>query len=155
MSDLVERLREIGNGIEYDDIKPTCDEAAETIAALRAEKQSCIAQANDLATMVNEHRAEIDTLHYRLINEADMSMAEINSLRAENDRLKAASFYYDETSDTLCGLAAIAKFLNITERQAEHWVERGWLPTKRMGRTVVARRSRLLAVIDEPGDLWP
>jgi hypothetical protein len=50
----------------------------------------------------------------------------------------------ETTSDLLCGLAEIAKFLNITERQAEHWVERGWIPTKRMGRTVTARRSRLL-----------
>jgi hypothetical protein len=43
----------------------------------------------------------------------------------------------------LYGLAAIGAAIGITERQAEHLVTKGELPTFKLGRIVCARRSTL------------
>jgi hypothetical protein len=39
----------------------------------------------------------------------------------------------------LAGAKAIADHLGITERQARHWADRGWIPTFRLGDRLCAR----------------
>ncbi|MFB2602831.1 DNA-binding protein [Rhizobium phaseoli] len=51
--------------------------------------------------------------------------------------------------DILTGHKAIARFLGMTPRQVSWHDEQGNLPTFRIGRTVVARKSTLLQWIDE------
>jgi excisionase family DNA binding protein len=53
-----------------------------------------------------------------------------------------------ETSDLLQGVSEIARFLNIKERTAEYWIKKGKLPVRRIGRTIIARRSRLLEALE-------
>ncbi len=52
-------------------------------------------------------------------------------------------------SDLLHGVAAIAKFLNLRERQARHHIAEGRIPTFTLGRRVCARKSSLLRWLDE------
>ena len=54
-----------------------------------------------------------------------------------------------DTSDLLYGVKEIAQFLNIKERTVEYWLKEKRIPVKRMGRTVCARRSKLLAAFDD------
>jgi excisionase family DNA binding protein len=54
-----------------------------------------------------------------------------------------------DTSDLLQGVREIARFLNVKERTAEYWIEQKRIPVKRIGRTIVARRSKLLAAFDD------
>ena len=46
-------------------------------------------------------------------------------------------------TDLLYGLAAIGSAIGVTDRQAEHLVATGQIPTFKLGRTVCARRSTL------------
>ena len=46
-------------------------------------------------------------------------------------------------NDLLHGIPAIAAHLTMTVRQAGYQIEKGLLPTFRMGRTVCARKSTL------------
>jgi hypothetical protein len=55
----------------------------------------------------------------------------------------------DETLDLLIGVDEIAHFLRISKRQAGYWIEQKRIPIKRMGRTITARKSRLLATFDD------
>jgi excisionase family DNA binding protein len=50
--------------------------------------------------------------------------------------------------DLLYGAHAIAEYLNITVRQAEHLIETGRIPIFKIGRTVAARRSKLNAALE-------
>ena len=52
-------------------------------------------------------------------------------------------------ADLVVGCEAIASFLGIRVRQAEHWVANKQIPTSRMGRTVIAKKSALQAFIDK------
>ena len=61
----------------------------------------------------------------------------------------------DTTSDMLFGVAEIAKFLNVKERTAGYWIEQKRIPIRRMGRTIVARRSKLLEAIEPLEDGLP
>jgi excisionase family DNA binding protein len=52
--------------------------------------------------------------------------------------------YDDLSNDLLDGASAIGNFLNLTNRQVFHAVERGRLPVVRLGTKILARRSTLL-----------
>jgi len=52
------------------------------------------------------------------------------------------------TSDLLYGVEDIAGFLGVTKRAAYHLVERKRIPFFKIGRTLCARRSSLLAAMD-------
>lgn len=52
-------------------------------------------------------------------------------------------------SDTLYGAAAVASFLGLPRRAVYHAVSTGRLPVFRIGETVAARKSTLLAWIAE------
>jgi excisionase family DNA binding protein len=56
--------------------------------------------------------------------------------------------------DLLYGAKAIAQYLGVTDRQAEHMIETKRIPYGKIGRRVVSSRSRLDAyqarLIDEP-----
>ncbi|HZH10569.1 MAG TPA: DNA-binding protein [Microvirga sp.] len=47
------------------------------------------------------------------------------------------------STDLLHGMEAIAAFLGIKKRQAQHWADTTDMPTFKIGRTVCARRSSL------------
>ena len=51
--------------------------------------------------------------------------------------------------DILSGHKAISTFLGLTTRQVEWHDEKGNLPTFKLGRTVCARKSKLLAWVQE------
>lgn len=51
----------------------------------------------------------------------------------------------ENDADLLYQVPAIAKFFGMTEKQARHRIERGEIPTFRMGGTICARRSTLTA----------
>jgi excisionase family DNA binding protein len=51
----------------------------------------------------------------------------------------------DDAGLLLYGVPAIAKFLGLTERQVRHRVRDGELPTFKIGGTVCARRTSLVA----------
>lgn len=53
-----------------------------------------------------------------------------------------------DTGDLLYGTKAIANFLGVNLRAAEHMVETKRIPFFKMGKTVCARRSRLLAAFE-------
>ncbi|KNY13095.1 hypothetical protein AKG11_30955 [Shinella sp. SUS2] len=55
----------------------------------------------------------------------------------------------DADLDILTGHKAISAFLGLTPRQVEWHSEKGELPTFKIGRTVCARRSRLLEWVQE------
>jgi len=48
-----------------------------------------------------------------------------------------------ETADLLYGAPAIAEFLGLRERQTRHLIEKGLLPTYKIGKTVCASRDAL------------
>ena len=50
--------------------------------------------------------------------------------------------------EILHGARAIADVLGITEKAVYHLIERGRIPHYRLGRTICARRSHLLAQAD-------
>ena len=52
------------------------------------------------------------------------------------------------TADLLYGARAIAGFLGVTEKAAYHLIDRKRIPVFRIGRTVCARRSKLLGAMD-------
>jgi excisionase family DNA binding protein len=54
----------------------------------------------------------------------------------------------DYTSDLLCTVAEIADYLGVKRRTAEHWIETGRIPVKRMGRTIIASRARLSETLE-------
>ncbi len=54
-----------------------------------------------------------------------------------------------QESDILTGHKAIARFLGLSPRQISWHDEQGNLPTFRIGRTVCARKSKLLKWLDE------
>lgn len=45
--------------------------------------------------------------------------------------------------DLLIGAAAIARYSGLSERQVYHFIGRGELPVRRLGRLLVARKSEL------------
>jgi len=51
--------------------------------------------------------------------------------------------------EILHGARAIADVLGITEKAVYHLIERGRIPHYRLGRTICARRSHLLAQADK------
>jgi excisionase family DNA binding protein len=53
-----------------------------------------------------------------------------------------------DTSDMLHGVAEIARFLNVSENTAEYWIREKMIPIRRIGKKIVARRSRLLEAMD-------
>jgi hypothetical protein len=53
-----------------------------------------------------------------------------------------------ESSGLLYGTEKIASFLNIARKAAEHLVVKKKIPTFRMGRTVCARQSTLIAAFE-------
>jgi excisionase family DNA binding protein len=55
----------------------------------------------------------------------------------------------ETTPDLLYGSRSIAEFLGIKPRAAEHLIEQKRIPYFKIGRTVCARRSRLMAALDE------
>ncbi len=61
-------------------------------------------------------------------------------MTAENDNL---------ASDVLRGADAIAKFMGLPRRAVYHSASKGTLPVFRLGETVLARKSTLLAWIGE------
>lgn len=54
-----------------------------------------------------------------------------------------------DQADLLYGVPAIAAYLGLREKQARNRVDRGEVPTFKIGGTVCARRSRLDAWIGE------
>jgi hypothetical protein len=50
--------------------------------------------------------------------------------------------------EILYGVKAIAKFLGVTRRQAQHLVDSKAVPSFKMGRTVCARPERVRSVIE-------
>jgi excisionase family DNA binding protein len=52
------------------------------------------------------------------------------------------------TLDLLHGIQEIAQFLNVTPRTAEYWIQKKHIPVVRIGRTVCARRHRLVEALD-------
>lgn len=56
------------------------------------------------------------------------------------------------TSDLLYGAHAIANFLGIKLRSAQHLIETKRIPYFKIGKTVAARRSKLIAALDAPED---
>ena len=48
-----------------------------------------------------------------------------------------------QTLEILTGIQAIAKFLDVTDRQAKHWAYEGRVPTFKVGATVCATRAEL------------
>lgn len=54
-----------------------------------------------------------------------------------------------ERSDLLHGVAAIADYLNMRRRVAQHRIDKGEVPTFRLGKNVCARRSTLNAWLAE------
>lgn len=53
------------------------------------------------------------------------------------------------TPDLLYGVKSIAEFLGIKERSAQHLVETRRIPYFKVGKTVCARRSKVLAAFDQ------
>ena len=51
--------------------------------------------------------------------------------------------------EILHGARAIADVLGVTEKAVYHLIERGRIPHYRLGRTICARRSHLLAQADD------
>ena len=56
---------------------------------------------------------------------------------------------HQPTADLLYGCEAIAEFLGIKERAAQHLVETNRIPFFKIGKTLCARRSTLAARIAE------
>ena len=56
--------------------------------------------------------------------------------------------YPHDTSDLLYGMRAIADFLGTKRSVAYHLAATKRIPTFKMGRTVCARRSKILAALD-------
>ena len=54
----------------------------------------------------------------------------------------------NDTPDLLYGAAAIADYLGIKRRSAEHLIETKRIPFFKVGKTVCARRSKLLAALE-------
>lgn len=52
------------------------------------------------------------------------------------------------TTDLLYGVTSIAEFLGVKRRSAEHLIETKRIPYFKMGKTVCARRSKLLATFE-------
>jgi len=57
-----------------------------------------------------------------------------------------------ETPDLLYGAQAIADFLGVKLRSAQHLIETNRIPYFKIGKTVCARRSKLLAAIEQLED---
>ena len=55
----------------------------------------------------------------------------------------------DNAADLLYGVPAIAAFLGLKPGAVYHLVEMGRLPTFKVGKTVCARRAKILAKFDE------
>lgn len=49
----------------------------------------------------------------------------------------------NEAPDLLMGVLAIAEFMGVKKRQAQHQIDEGRWPTFRMGKVICARRSSL------------
>lgn len=54
-----------------------------------------------------------------------------------------------QPGDLLIGAKAVAKSLGITPRQLYHLIEKGLIPTFRLGASVAARRSSLTKWMEE------
>ena len=54
-----------------------------------------------------------------------------------------------ENLDLLYGSRAIAEFMGIKPRAAEHLIEQRRIPFFRVGRTICARRTKLIAALEE------
>jgi excisionase family DNA binding protein len=54
-----------------------------------------------------------------------------------------------EGPDLLYGARAIADYLGIKQRAAEHLIETKRIPFFKIGRTVAARRSKVMAALEE------
>jgi excisionase family DNA binding protein len=57
--------------------------------------------------------------------------------------------------DLLYGVTSIAEFPGVKRRAAEHLVETKRIPYFKMGKTVCARRSRLLAALEQLENKMP
>jgi excisionase family DNA binding protein len=55
-------------------------------------------------------------------------------------------------ADLLYGARAIADYLGIKQRQAEHLIEQKRIPFFKIGRTVASRRSKLNAALEQMED---
>ena len=55
----------------------------------------------------------------------------------------------DEPADLLYGVPAIADYLGLTQHQARHNIDKGRIPTFRMGAIICARKSSLVRWLDE------
>jgi excisionase family DNA binding protein len=55
----------------------------------------------------------------------------------------------DNAADLLYGVGAIATFLGVKKRAAYHLVETNRIPHFKVGKTVCARRSKLMAALEE------
>jgi excisionase family DNA binding protein len=53
-----------------------------------------------------------------------------------------------EAPDLLFGVRAIADYLGLKERSVEHMIHEGRLPVFKAGRTVCARRAKILAAFE-------
>ena len=74
--DIVERLREIGAGVEYDDIFPECNEAANEIEGLQRELNDTRAERNYYRSQLRKADDEIE----RLREEQAIFIRQINGL---------------------------------------------------------------------------
>jgi hypothetical protein len=51
-------------------------------------------------------------------------------------------------ADLLYGVSAIAKFLGVKKRAAYHLIETRRIPTFKLGKTVAAKRSRIVTALE-------
>jgi excisionase family DNA binding protein len=73
------------------------------------------------------------------------------SIRAKSGQTKKRNTMTDtaQTADLLYGARAIADYLGIKQRAAEHLIETKRIPFFKIGRTVAARRSKVMAALEE------
>jgi hypothetical protein len=68
---------------------------------------------------------------------------------ATTERRKPMSDTMQATADLLYGVPAIAAFLGITPAAVYHLAAQRRIPTFKVGKTVCARRARILQAFDE------
>jgi hypothetical protein len=66
----------------------------------------------------------------------------------QNGNRRTAMTATNDTLDLLYGTRAIADFLGVNLRAAEHLIETKRIPYFKLGKTVAARRSKLLAAFE-------
>lgn len=68
-------------------------------------------------------------------------------MKRSMEAVVASSLSEPDTADILWRVKRIAAFLDLPEKAAQHRIDKGEIPTFRMGGTICARRSTLLAWI--------